>query len=120
MRIPLSEHALAYLQGGDGLVSYGLADEDDIDMSSWRGTILGTDCLKASSLSFIGFVTVSSQCGLSVYAMSFSALFCRTVTGPDGTQHAGRIYELRLLCGQEYPEKPPRVRSVPHCLATDQ
>lgn len=26
------------------------------------------------------------------------------------TMHDGRIYQLKLFCGQEYPDKPPSVR----------
>ncbi|KAK4792774.1 hypothetical protein SAY86_023209 [Trapa natans] len=55
---------------GDGTVSYGMDDGDDIYMRSWTGTIIG----------------------------------------PLNTVHEGRIYQLKLFCDKDYPEKPPSVR----------
>ncbi|CAL5219376.1 g1197 [Coccomyxa viridis] len=55
---------------GDGLVSYGMDDSDDVYMRNWTGTIIG----------------------------------------PSNTVHDGRIYQLKLICGMDYPEKPPKVR----------
>ncbi|XP_062223497.1 ubiquitin-conjugating enzyme E2 variant 1C [Phragmites australis] len=55
---------------GDGTVSYGMDDADDIYMRSWTGTIIG----------------------------------------PHNTVHEGRIYQLKLFCDKDYPEKPPSVR----------
>ncbi|KAG6759508.1 hypothetical protein POTOM_035989 [Populus tomentosa] len=55
---------------GDGTVSYGMDDADDIFMQSWTGTIIG----------------------------------------PPNTVHEGRIYQLKLFCGKEYPDNPPSVR----------
>ncbi|KAF2305604.1 hypothetical protein GH714_006978 [Hevea brasiliensis] len=55
---------------GDGTVSYGMDDADDIYMQSWTGTIIG----------------------------------------PPNTVHEGRIYQLKLFCGKDYPDNPPSVR----------
>ncbi|CAO2044298.1 unnamed protein product, partial [Urochloa humidicola] len=55
---------------GDGTVSYGMDDGDDILMRSWTGTIIG----------------------------------------PLNSVHEGRIYQVKLLCDKEYPDKPPSVR----------
>ncbi|CAN6549658.1 unnamed protein product [Malus baccata var. baccata] len=55
---------------GDGTVSYGMDDADDIYMQSWTGTIIG----------------------------------------PPNTVHEGRIYQLKLFCGKDYPDNPPTVR----------
>ncbi|XP_064940465.1 ubiquitin-conjugating enzyme E2 variant 1C isoform X2 [Musa acuminata AAA Group] len=55
---------------GDGTVSYGMDDGDDIYMRSWTGTIVG----------------------------------------PHNSVHEGRIYQLKLFCDKDYPDKPPSVR----------
>ncbi|KAH0469467.1 hypothetical protein IEQ34_001025 [Dendrobium chrysotoxum] len=55
---------------GDGTVSYGMDDADDIYMRSWTGTIIG----------------------------------------PHNSVHEGRIYQLKLFCDKDYPDKPPSVR----------
>ncbi|WOK95340.1 ubiquitin-conjugating enzyme E2 variant 1C [Canna indica] len=55
---------------GDGTVSYGMDDGDDIYMRSWTGTIIG----------------------------------------PHNTVHEGRIYQLKLFCDKDYPDRPPSVR----------
>uniref|UniRef100_A0A6V7QU90 UBC core domain-containing protein n=1 Tax=Ananas comosus var. bracteatus TaxID=296719 RepID=A0A6V7QU90_ANACO len=55
---------------GDGTVSYGMDDSDDIYMRSWTGTIIG----------------------------------------PHNSVHEGRIYQLKLFCDKDYPDKPPSVR----------
>ncbi|XP_042450775.1 ubiquitin-conjugating enzyme E2 variant 1D-like isoform X1 [Zingiber officinale] len=54
---------------GDGTVSYGMDDGDDIYMRSWTGTIIG----------------------------------------PLNSVHEGRIYQLKLFCDKDYPDKPPSV-----------
>ncbi|CAM9294645.1 unnamed protein product [Chrysoparadoxa australica] len=35
-----------------------------------------------------------------------------TILGPPGTLHESRLYELRLSCGENYPQQPPEVRFV--------
>ncbi|KAG2281465.1 hypothetical protein Bca52824_052685 [Brassica carinata] len=55
---------------GDGTVSYGMDDADDILMQSWTGTIIG----------------------------------------PHSTAYEGKIFQLKLFCGKDYPQSPPTVR----------
>mmetsp|Transcript_9863 Transcript_9863/g.24624 ORF Transcript_9863/g.24624 Transcript_9863/m.24624 type:complete len:141 (-) Transcript_9863:546-968(-) len=54
---------------GDGTVSYGMEDGDDMQMKNWTGTIIG----------------------------------------PPGTVHDGRIYTLRIHCGNQYPDQAPQM-----------
>jgi ubiquitin-conjugating enzyme E2 variant len=54
---------------GDGTVSYGMEDGEDMQMRSWTGTIIG----------------------------------------PPGTVHDGRIYTLRIHCGNNYPDQAPQI-----------
>ncbi|OMO60682.1 Ubiquitin-conjugating enzyme, E2 [Corchorus capsularis] len=78
---------------GDGTVSYGMDDADDIFMQSWTGTIIGPPNDKLEDYPI-----------LSQILPSFSqALFSSTV-------HEGRIYQLKLFCGKDYPDNPPSVR----------
>jgi ubiquitin-protein ligase len=35
-----------------------------------------------------------------------------SILGPGGTVYDGRLYELRISCGPEYPVHPPSVRFV--------
>lgn len=53
-------------------ISYGLANQDDITMTYWNGTILG----------------------------------------PPHSSHENRIYSLNIVCGSEYPDKPPTVKFI--------
>uniref|UniRef100_A0A804QA71 UBC core domain-containing protein n=1 Tax=Zea mays TaxID=4577 RepID=A0A804QA71_MAIZE len=68
---------------GDGTVSYGMDDADDIYMRSWTGTIIGPHNFMSSCINLFSYLK---------------------------TVHEGRIYQLKLFCDKDYPEKPPSVR----------
>nr|VDC62415.1 unnamed protein product [Brassica rapa] len=88
---------------GDGTVSYGMDDGDDIYMRSWTGTIIGPHNVKIAQgidiytdlvlFILLGVLTDQFVCPLYVQ-----------------TVHEGRIYQLKLFCDKDYPEKPPTVR----------
>lgn len=54
---------------GDGSLSFGLTNGDDLTMTNWHGTIIG----------------------------------------PHNTVHENRIYSLKIVCGPDYPDRPPIV-----------
>jgi len=33
-----------------------------------------------------------------------------TILGPPGSKHEGRIYSLKITCGDDYPQRPPRIK----------
>ncbi|CAM9476753.1 unnamed protein product [Phaeothamnion confervicola] len=35
-----------------------------------------------------------------------------TILGPHGTHHEGRLYSLRIHCGENYPVQPPEIRFI--------
>nr|VDC70901.1 unnamed protein product [Brassica rapa] len=82
---------------GDGTVSYGMDDGDDIYMRSWTGTIIAPHNLFSLALWFLFLLVLTD-----IYFF-FIFFF-------DQTVHEGRIYQLKLFCDKDYPEKPPTVR----------
>ncbi|GFP93531.1 ubiquitin-conjugating enzyme e2 variant 1c [Phtheirospermum japonicum] len=72
---------------GDGTVSYGVDDVDDIYIRSWTATIIGPH-----NVSIFFFL----------YHKNVFCFCCQSV-------HEGRIYQLKLFCDKDYLEKPPSV-----------
>ncbi|RVW33326.1 Ubiquitin-conjugating enzyme E2 variant 1C [Vitis vinifera] len=124
---------------GDGTVSYGMDDGDDIYMRSWTGTIIGphneaydedigrsvVDCTGGVWNRYVGNLWMLSEakiiveCGNIEDVESQDGLVkvqweWRILLPPDpglpSSVHEGRIYQLKLFCDKDYPEKPPSVR----------
>ncbi|KAG4305148.1 hypothetical protein PORY_001318 [Pneumocystis oryctolagi] len=72
----------------DGTFSYGLLDVEDMTMSEWIGTILGPAHVRISS-------------ALQV-----------CLQGGTQSVYENRIYNVRIYCGETYPETPPSIYFV--------
>ncbi|CAK9150355.1 unnamed protein product [Ilex paraguariensis] len=53
-----------------------------------------------------GTVSYGMDVADDVYMQSWTG----TIIGPPNTVHEGRIYQLKLFCDKDYPDKPPSVR----------
>ncbi|GFP95382.1 ubiquitin-conjugating enzyme e2 variant 1c, partial [Phtheirospermum japonicum] len=72
---------------GDGTLSYEVDVVNDIYMRLWIGTIIGPHNVSTFSLYII---------------MRIFCFYCQSV-------RERRIYQLKLFCDKDYPEKPPSV-----------
>ncbi|KAF9677456.1 hypothetical protein SADUNF_Sadunf08G0109600 [Salix dunnii] len=94
---------------GDGTVSYGMDDVDDIYMQSWTGTIIGPPnvCSFFAVLNIFSLSRFDGSLGLSSAKIDSKR---RLQFISYVTVHEGRIYQLKLFCGKDYPDNPPSVR----------
>lgn len=112
---------------GDGTVSYGMDDGDDIMMRNWTGTIIGPSNVRStaptlfvhagrgtrSSGAFAAFRSLRSSLMLDHRLLAGLAVALVATWSPDAllavlllqTAHDGRIYTLKLYCGEQYPDR---------------
>ncbi|KAH9175895.1 UBC-like protein [Lactarius sanguifluus] len=105
---------------GDGSCSYGLEDGDDILMSNWNGTVIGPGHVRTSpylvSTPVIPSTHASSSTAHARVLTPFSLFPLRHT--PDNlkrrcnTVHENRIYSLKIICGEQYPDRPPTIQFV--------
>ena len=90
-------------KSGDGNVSFGLDDSDDLLMRYWAGTIIGP-------------ANVSNVC-CRYSSFMRDAMLQQWPPGVLQTVHDGRIYTVKLYCDQNYPEKVSQAAIVAntHC-----
>lgn len=79
---------------GDGTLSYGLEDPEDVLMQDWHATILGPLGVRVYSLDFY-------KKNIKIFHLFSMHLKC---------VHENRIYSLSIHCGPDYPDKPPVVK----------
>ena len=81
-------------------VSMGLVDPDDIFLTDWNGSILGPHGVSVIKMMFILFIFK-----MKIYFNRHNHTFLKTIFD-------GRLYELRITCGPNYPAQPPVVRYI--------
>lgn len=81
-------------KGGDGACSYGLADEADIMMSDWNGTILGP----AHSVHENRIYSLRITCGPTYPDVPPVLFFLSRINLPCVDQTSGKVNPGRLGC----------------------
>ncbi len=122
---------------GDGTVSYGMDDGDDLFMRSWTGTIIGPNHVSvgtwlstADTMGTLSAVTAADvvvdmwSVFLSGHVLlllesshemawavdQFSDHCCCSHMQMMQSVHEGRIYTVKLFCDKDYPDRPPSVK----------
>ena len=90
---------------GDGLVSYGMDDSDDVYMRNWTGTIIGPSNVGYRSLPPVLLRRVLCCRVPGRVDINSTATLWPLTWHTMQTVHDGRIYQLKLICGMDYPEK---------------
>jgi hypothetical protein len=90
-------------------IQYGLADDDDMDLKSWRATLIGPQGVR---LFFIGLL----HCKPCVNSRLLLLPFCSSRLQK---QIGEFIYMLEVYVGPSYPTEAPRVKFVAPRIAMD-
>lgn len=98
---------------GDGTVSWGLEDDEDMTLTRWTGMIIGPARVSRAnsacgfSFQYIPIFIDRKYRSYNVYKCVFLFLFFFFQTN-----YENRIYSLKVECGLRYPEAAPTVRFV--------
>lgn len=59
---------------------------------------------------YVTIVSILQGCSASPQSDDNLYVWAATVFGPDETPWEGGVFSLRITFGDQYPEKPPRIR----------
>jgi ubiquitin-conjugating enzyme E2 variant len=76
---------------GDGTISWGLENDDDMTLTHWTGMIIGPPRVRRLRL-FPSSISNSS------------------IVSSSQTPYENRIYSLKIECGNRYPDEPPTLK----------
>lgn len=75
---------------GDGTISWGLENDDDMTLTFWTGMIIGPPRVGCHG--------------------DVNSVLCDVLNSLFQTPYENRMYSLKIECGERYPDDPPVVR----------